>query len=104
MHNTQQWETDIPLKIALPEHWSKGQELCNRTACQTGRNVFMWNHSTRAYYCVRCARLINDGNGTINGVPLCAIDEDKMAYEKDAKSKLGYSWSAYKDLASFKEK
>jgi hypothetical protein len=34
---------------------------CNRTACQEpikGRN--WWNDGTRAYYCTRCAHLIND--------------------------------------------
>lgn len=91
-----------PLKIAYPVHWTKGQELCNRTACQTGRSVFMWNHSTKAFYCVRYARLINDGNGAIDGVPLCSIDEDKRAYEQDTKIKLKYSYSAYKDSEDFK--
>lgn len=102
MHNMKQWDTtNLPLKIALPTHWTKGQELCNRTACQTGRNVFMWNYSTKAYYCVRCARLINDACRNRDRL-LCSIDEDKMAYEKDAKAKLGYSWAAYKDSEEFK--
>lgn len=32
---------------------------CNRTACQAP-NAMWFNHSTRAYYCQWCARLIND--------------------------------------------
>ena len=78
------------VKIEMPENWTKGIELCNRTACQTARNVIMWNHSTKAYYCVKCARLINDGNGTINGVPLCSIDEHKQNYEENYKQELTY--------------
>ena len=83
------------VKIEMPESWTKGIEKCNRTACQTGRSVFMYNHSTQAYYCVKCARLINDGNGTINGVPLCAPDEDKRKYEKEFKQKM--TWKEYQD-------
>jgi len=88
-HMQQFANAGIP-KIEYPKHWSKGQELCNRTACQTGRNVIYYNHSTKAYYCPKCARLINNGNGTINGVPLCSIDEHKYEYEKNYKMELSY--------------
>lgn len=37
-----------------------GQE-CNRTACNE-LFAFYFNHSTRKYYCVKCARLINNMN------------------------------------------
>jgi hypothetical protein len=78
---------DLKTRIDAPVVWTKGNELCNRTACQTARNVFMWNHSTKAYYCVQCARLINSGAGTMNGTPLCSIDEDKRLYETEFKHK-----------------
>lgn len=34
---------------------------CNRTACQQPGAVW-YNHSTEAYYCSKCAKLINDYN------------------------------------------
>lgn len=40
----------------------KGETRCNRTACQVeigGAIPRMWNTSTRAWYCERCARRIN---------------------------------------------
>lgn len=102
MHDMKQWDTsDLPTVVLPPAHWTKGQELCNRTACQTGRNVFMWNTSTKAYYCVKCARAINDGCRNL-GFTLCEIDEDKRAYEKDAKKKIGVSWAVYKASDNFK--
>lgn len=35
--------------------------LCNRKACNNDNAVF-YNYSTKMYYCVSCARLINDMN------------------------------------------
>lgn len=45
---------------------------CNRTACQAPGATY-WNSSTRAYYCRKCAALINHqpGNTRGDGSPLC---------------------------------
>lgn len=64
--------------------WVKGIELCNRTACQSSHNVVYWNKSMRAYYCVRCARMINDNSNQMESV-LCILDETKKDYEKNFK-------------------
>ena len=42
---------------------AKGEFLgqCNRTVCST-QNAQFYNHSTRAYYCGACAKLINQAN------------------------------------------
>ncbi len=42
----------------------KGQKngFCNRTACMTIHNVIFFNHSTRKYYCPKCASDINEMN------------------------------------------
>jgi hypothetical protein len=34
---------------------------CNRTACQKP-NATYYNHSTRKYYCKKCANMLNDYN------------------------------------------
>lgn len=41
----------------------KGMEggSCNRTACQLEHSAFCYNTVMRAYYCIRCARAINEG-------------------------------------------
>lgn len=76
--------------------WTKGIELCNRTACQTSANVVFWNVSMKAYYCVKCARMINDGSASL-GYTLCVIDEDKKDYEKNFKhTKEKMSFAEYK--------
>ncbi len=47
------------------------QYLCNRSACRA-EGATNWNTSTRAYYCDKCAKAINEGAGShIIGVPLC---------------------------------
>lgn len=95
--------SDLTQRIEPPQAWTKGIELCNRTACQTARNVVYWNHSTRAYYCPSCAHAINSGAGTQydkfgNAVPLCSIDDNKMKYEKEFKQKNPeVSYQSYKD-------
>jgi hypothetical protein len=33
---------------------------CNRTACQSPKNVEWYNHSTRKYYCSKCANILNN--------------------------------------------
>ena len=40
----------------------KGKEggSCNRTACQEPHSAFCYNTPMRAWYCLRCARTIND--------------------------------------------
>lgn len=56
-------------------HFMKGEFKleCYRTACSNRPAVF-FNHSTRKYYCTRCAHLINDANPdyyTKSGHDLC---------------------------------
>ncbi len=56
----------------------KGEENkeCNRTACSNKPAIY-YNHSTRKYYCVQCARMINDVNPEsyrIYGHQLCTIN------------------------------
>lgn len=93
MSNMNQWDTsDLPLKVEKPSHWRKGIETCNITACQTGRNVMMWNYSTKVYYCVKCTRMINVGCRVRDRL-LCSIDKGKMDYEKDKDIKLVMSWT-----------
>jgi hypothetical protein len=68
----------------------------------------MWNCATNAYYCVKCARLINTGGAIstkldrTNGI-ICHIDEEKMAYEKNDKLKIGMSWAVYQQSEKIKE-
>lgn len=46
-------------------------KLCNRSACRAPNPTY-WNTSTRAWYCEKCAKAINEGAGThLHGVPLC---------------------------------
>lgn len=51
---------------------------CNRTACSKGSAVY-YNHSTRKYYCEKCALLINEYNYAdahrIYGHDLCTLGE-----------------------------
>ena len=56
---------------------TKGKELCNRTACQTDENVYMFNATMDAYYCVDCATAINKGSEGHSFHPLCVIDENR---------------------------
>lgn len=49
-HGTHQGENQ-------PDKGHKGGS-CNRTACQAP-NAVWFNHSTRAYYCTPCARMLN---------------------------------------------
>lgn len=65
--------------------WVKGIELCNRTACQSSHNVIYYNKHMKAYYCVRCARLINDQSDIGVKTDLCILDETKKDYEKNFK-------------------
>ena len=44
--------------------------LCNRTACQSPKDIVWYFSGTNAYYCPKCARLINDGCRTL-GFALC---------------------------------
>ena len=51
---------------------------CNRTACSNESAVY-YNHSTRKYYCEKCALLINDYNHrdaqVMFGHDLCTLGE-----------------------------
>jgi hypothetical protein len=81
-------------------NFTKGIELCNRTACQTNHNVMFYNKTMHAWYCVKCARLINDAS---RDNPLCVLDETRQDYERNYK-KDGMLWSEYKqgiELFSF---
>lgn len=48
---------------AAPNKPDKGLEggSCNRTACQLEYSAFCYNTVMQAYYCIRCARAINEG-------------------------------------------
>jgi len=60
----------------------KGQKngLCYRRACLSPHNVIFYNHSTRKYYCPKCAGDINEMNFydamRIFGHDLCTRDEE----------------------------
>jgi len=73
--------------------FTKGEELCNRTACQTNKGVSFYNKTMDAWYCVKCARLINDAN---RDNPLCRFDEDRNYYEKNIKHQNNMTWKEYK--------
>jgi hypothetical protein len=51
---------------------------CNRTVCKEPLAVW-YNHSTRKYYCQRCAGLINDANRKdaqeMFGHELCTLED-----------------------------
>ena len=55
---------------------------CNRTACQ-GPNAVYFNHSTRAYYCKKCAHWLNADEFNardaqlLYGHELCTFDPPK---------------------------
>jgi late competence protein required for DNA uptake (superfamily II DNA/RNA helicase) len=76
--------------VVKVSNWTKGVELCNRTACQTDVRVSFWNATMGAWYCVKCARLIND-----NGGELCKLDPDRHYYEKNIKHQQNISWNEY---------
>ncbi len=81
----------------LNPKWTKGIELCNRTACQSPRGVYMWNKSTRAYYCFQCARMINSAQITnIPGAEICKEDEKKRDYEDKYKNHEN-TWNDYQN-------
>ena len=46
---------------SMPEDKGKLDGACNRSACLKPAATW-FNHSTRAYYCRRCALLLNDVN------------------------------------------
>jgi hypothetical protein len=53
---------------------------CNRTACQTPLNVVFHNAVMNAFYCPRCARLINEANPEYkrdHGVEMCVNSQPK---------------------------
>ena len=61
----------------------KGIDLCNRTACQTDKGVYMFNKTMDAFYCARCAELINDGCKDESSYPLCVKDKDRFQKHLD---------------------
>ena len=66
--------------------WKKGIDLCNRTACQTPINVFYFNNVTDAFYCDKCAELINASD------TLCILDDSKKIFEDKFKFQLQIDW------------
>jgi len=54
---------------------------CNRTVCQEPGAVW-FNHSTRMYYCQKCADLINEENYAdairLYGHQLCTLETEKL--------------------------
>lgn len=57
------------------------KEECNRTVCSNSPAVY-YNHSTRKYYCIECAELINRMNRAdafrMFGHDLCTLAFDHM--------------------------
>lgn len=51
--------------------------LCNRSVCQSVDNVVWYNGGTRAFYCPKCAALINRSNHEILGYNLC-VDQTQI--------------------------
>lgn len=49
---------------------------CNRTACKT-KNAQWFNKITQAYYCDRCARMINQSSNQSNQGDLCDFMEQE---------------------------
>lgn len=45
---------------------------CNRTACQAP-GADCWNESTRKWYCLACAKLINREAEKVGEPPLCRL-------------------------------
>lgn len=55
-------------------------EECNRTACQKPDSAHYYNHSTRAWYCGKCAHSINRMNPEshkIYGHELCTHESSE---------------------------
>lgn len=76
--------------------WTKGVELCNRTACQTAHDVNYYNKVMRAWYCVRCARLINGSDSE----PICINDDNRKDYENNYKHQEQITWQEFKTAQS----
>ena len=58
----------------------KGEQngFCNRTACQKPGAIF-YNHSTQKWYCLKCARMINEMNPEsfkLYGHVLCTLTKE----------------------------
>lgn len=62
--------------IVKSDKWVKGEDLCNRKACQSSHKVAYWNETMQAYYCPTCARLLNNEKEG-----LCKLDNKKLNYE-----------------------
>ena len=60
----------------------KGIELCNRSACQTEIGVMYFNKNRDAWYCVRCARMINDSSNQSGLGDICVLDKKRQLLEK----------------------
>lgn len=90
------YNTQTTVKEAVENYepkFQKGLELCNRTACQTHKKVYMYNKTMEAYYCVSCARQINSGMSSTNKV-LCVEDPVKHQYEISGKK---ITWKEWKE-------
>ena len=59
--------------------------VCNRTICMSDKNVVFFNHSTRKYYCLECALLLNEANKhdayRLYRHALCMTDEHELPKE-----------------------
>jgi hypothetical protein len=82
----------------LEDKFRKGIELCNRTACQTSKRVFMYHKTRKSYYCVRCARAINDACIGQSYYPLCTESQAKRDYEDNYKQHFTWTHFLERDL------
>ncbi len=58
------------------------QSKCNTTRCSRTEGIVWWNHSTRAWYCRKCAVLINRANDAdaqrLYGHALCTLVRNEV--------------------------
>ncbi len=82
------------------DKWIKGTDLCNRSACQSPVNVFFFNKTMDAFYCDKCADLINRGPIDAGNEQLCVLDESKKIFEDKFKFQLSISWSEFNSAST----
>ena len=77
----------------MQEKWTKGNEICSRTNCNSTENIYMYNTVTGEWTCPDCAKLI-DTPGII--YPVFEQDPTKKYYEEQFKHDL--TWNQFKQL------
>lgn len=79
--------TDFKLDLS-----KKGEKdgLCNRSSCLSDNKVIYWNKGSHAWYCERCADIINQSNRRFSDVIeltgdgfLCKTEDGYLPYSKE---------------------